>query len=344
MKPNLIPLPNVSAASPSPQPAPTSLFDQTLSRRSFLSGTAGMMAATVAPTNLVTKRSGPEIVAAIDAHTHFYDPTRPQGVPWPPRTEPRLYRRVLPADYKALPQPHPVGGTVVVEASPWLDDNEWILNLADREQFIVGFVGNLDPTGADFAKQVKRFSDHWLFRGIRVRDEFVSRAPHEPRLKAALKVLADLDRVLEVNVPPGLLPNVAALAAEVPKLRIVLDHLANVHIDGRAPDPDWVLLMRTAARHKRVFCKVSGLVEGSGRNNGTAPRELYFYRPILNAVWEIFGEDRLIYGSNWPVSSLFADLATVQRLPYEYFSEKGLRALSKVMASNAQAAYKCPKR
>ena len=82
----------------------------------------------------------------IDTHTHFYDPTRAQGVPWPPREDKLLYRTVLPKDYRALAVPQPVTGTVIVEASPWLEDNQWVLDLSEREPFIVGFVGNL-PVG-----------------------------------------------------------------------------------------------------------------------------------------------------------------------------------------------------
>jgi hypothetical protein len=74
--------------------------------------------------------AGADGFTVIDAHTHFYDPTRPEGVPWPPRDERMLYRRVLPKDYLALPMPQPVTGTVVVEASPWVEDNRWVLDLA----------------------------------------------------------------------------------------------------------------------------------------------------------------------------------------------------------------------
>ena len=69
----------------------------------------------------------------IDTHTHFYDPYRPEGVPWPPRDDALLYRRVLPEDYKAVAVPEGVTGTVVVEASEWVEDNGWILDLAATE-------------------------------------------------------------------------------------------------------------------------------------------------------------------------------------------------------------------
>jgi L-fuconolactonase len=102
--------------------------------------------------------------------------------------------------------------------------------------------------------------------------------------------------------------------------------------------------METAAEQPNVYCKVSGLVEGTGRNDGTAPRHAAFYRPVLDSVWEFFGRDRLIYGSNWPVSARFAELAAVQGIADEYFTEKGPAAFENVFWKNARAAYKWPDR
>src|SRR5947209_6291608 len=74
----------------------------------------------------------------IDTHTHFYDPMRPQGVPWPPKEDKLLYRRVLPEHFQNLTKSQHVTGTVVVEASAWVEDNDWILDLAAKNPIIVG--------------------------------------------------------------------------------------------------------------------------------------------------------------------------------------------------------------
>src|SRR2546421_730543 len=69
----------------------------------------------------------------IDTHTHFYDPSRPQGAPWPGKSDKLLYRPVLPGEYKKLARPFGVVGAIVVEASPWLEDNQWLLDLAAKD-------------------------------------------------------------------------------------------------------------------------------------------------------------------------------------------------------------------
>src|SRR3954466_15974306 len=100
---------------------------------------------------------------AVDAHTHFYDPTRPGGVPWPGKDDKLLYRRVLPEHCKAVARPHGVTGTVVVEASPWGEDNQWLLNLAKDDSFLVGIVGHLAPGDDGFARHLERFAKNKLF-------------------------------------------------------------------------------------------------------------------------------------------------------------------------------------
>lgn len=109
----------------------------------------------------------PRSVGIIDTHTHFYDPSRPQGVPWPPKDDSVLYRRVLPRDFRTLAEPLGITGTVVVEASPWEEDNQWILDLAAQDPFLLGLVGHLKPGRPEFRDQLIRFAAHRRFRGIR---------------------------------------------------------------------------------------------------------------------------------------------------------------------------------
>ncbi len=273
----------------------------------------------------------------VDTHTHFYDPRRPQGVPWPDRSDELLYRPVLPEDYKALAVPEGVTGTMVVEASPWVEDNQWILDLAAAEPFIVGFVGNLRPGSEDFARHLDRFAANPLFRGIRIGVAGLADMDTDSVI-ADLRCLAARDLSLDVLLRDRPLHDLAALAGRVPGLRIVLDHIAEVRIDGRAPDPDWVAGIREVARHPNVYCKVSALVELVG--TCPAPADPALYRPTLDTLWEAFGEDRLLYGSNWPVSARCAPYATTQRIVMEYFGGKGEAAAAKYFAGNAKAAYK----
>lgn len=310
-------------------------------RREFLKHAARFTACTTALSASAAEPSSTRYTGpVIDTHTHFYDPARPAGVPWPPKDDALLYRRVLPADYRALPQPQKVTGTVVVEASAWLEDNQWILDLAANQPFIVGFVGNLVPGTDGFQQHAKRFAANPLFRGIRIGGAPLKRGLNDTRFTNDLRFLAESDLALDLLGGVDMLPDVSRLAKTVPRLRLMIDHVANIPIDGKTVNPAWREGMIAAGQHPTVFCKVSGLVEGSGRTDANAPREIEFYRPVLDTIWKAFGPDRLVYGSNWPVSERFAPCRVVQTIVSDYFHGKGREAAEKVFYGNSRAVYK----
>jgi predicted TIM-barrel fold metal-dependent hydrolase len=86
-----------------------------------------------------------------------------------------------------------------------------------------------------------------------------------------------------------------------------------------------------------VFCKVSALVEQTGKK--PPPREVDYYRPVLDTLWNCFGEDRLVYGSNWPMRHDIVPLANVIGIVRDYFIAKGERVAEKFFHDNSQAAY-----
>jgi predicted TIM-barrel fold metal-dependent hydrolase len=98
--------------------------------------------------------------------------------------------------------------------------------------------------------------------------------------------------------------------------------------------------MKAAAEGKNVFCKVSALMEGAQREQNIVPIDVSTYRPVLDALWEIFGEDRLLYGSNWPVSNNAAPYAAIHGLVASYVNGRGKAAAEKFFKRNALAAYK----
>ncbi len=274
----------------------------------------------------------------IDCHTHFYDPDRPEGVPWPPKDSP-LYRTVLPADFRDLVQYRPVTGTVIVEASNRVEDNAWLLELAQNDPFIVGIVGNLTPSKPEFAGHVKRFAANPLFRGIRIQVQLLKELLQQDKI-IDLKLLADHDLELDVNGGPDTPETIAKLAPLLPSLRIVLNHIGNVAVVADAPPADWKAGIQTAAKHQNIYCKISALVEGAARDGHEAPDDLAFYKPYIDVVWNSFGDDRVIYGSNWPVSDMAASYETLQRIVMEYAAEKGVDATRKFCSLNAKQAYK----
>jgi L-fuconolactonase len=280
----------------------------------------------------------------IDAHTHFYDPTRPKGVPWPAKGDRVLYRPVLPPENKKLAAPVGITGTVVVEASPWVEDNRWLLDLARDEPLLVGVVGRLLPAAEDFTKNLDRFTRDRKFCGVRVTHGEVKAALTTQAHLDRLRALADHGLALDVNGGPALLPDAAKLADRLPKLTVVVNHLGNPPVDGKEPPASWRDGLTAAAGRPNVWCKLSGLADGTRRADGTAPVDPAFYRPVLDAAWAAFGPGRLLFGNNWPVSDRYAPLRTVVELAAGFVKGKWADAFARVFGRNARAAYRLPDR
>jgi len=309
----------------------------TTNRRAFLAS-AGVLAA-AASTGCRSTGAAPA-GGIIDTHVHFYDPSRPQGVPWPPKTDSLLYRPVLPPEWKALAKPLGVTGCVIVEASPLEEDNPWILDLAAGAPFILGVVGHLKPGSPGFRASLDRFARNPRFKGIRTGLWGVDPAAAGSAFIPDLRALADRGLALDVGQGVPHMETAARLAAAVPALRIVVNHFGGPKIADGAPDPRWLAAVRGAAAHPNVVMKLSGLVEGTGRREGDAPSALDPYRPFFETVWNAFGPDRLVFGSNWPVSARFAPYFRVLDLARAFLGERGPAALDAGLRTNAMRTYR----
>jgi L-fuconolactonase len=301
-----------------------------LTRRELLAATAALAASQA--------RADDAKPRIIDAHTHFYDPTRKEGVPWPGKGDKVLYRPVLPAEFEKLTKPHGVTGTVVVEASSWIEDNQWLLDLAKDNPIVVGVVGRLLLTDAEFGAHLKRFAKHPRFRGIRANASEAKAALEDAKQLDRLKALSDNGLTLDLNGGADTFVVAARVAEKLPKLHVVVNHMGNPLIDGNAPPADWLKALKTGGdAGATVFCKFSALVDGTRKRDG-APTDAKFYEPVADAVWKAFGPERLLFGSNWPVSDLYAKYETVFALASKYADAQKGRAA--VLGATAAKAYR----
>jgi predicted TIM-barrel fold metal-dependent hydrolase len=267
----------------------------------------------------------------IDTHVHFYDPRRPQGVPWPPKNDSLLYRPVLPPEYEALVRPLGVTGTIVVEASPWLGDNQWILDLARDHPIILGVVGNLQPEG--FARNLERFAANPLFRGLRLGGAALAR--QLPGMEN-LRRLAEADLTLDAIGNAAMAQTLVTVTDKVPDLRIAINHMP-VEPTGWTGDASARAAIRELGKRPRVYAKVSGVLR---REDGRVLENPSDYRAALDEVWDLFGPDRVMYGSNWPVSDRLGPYAVVLNVVTKYLGSAGPAAAEKYFRRNSQSCYK----
>ena len=150
-------------------------------------------------------------------------------MPWPEKNDAVLYKPALPGRYRRLTKSLGVVGAIEVECSPWLEDNQWVLDVAAKDPIVVGTVGDLEPGKPDFRKQLERFHRNPLFRGIRCGNlwnrDFHGQVSNAQFI-SDLKALAEADLEMDsANPDPALIADLVRLTDRVPSLRIVIDHL-----------------------------------------------------------------------------------------------------------------------
>jgi predicted TIM-barrel fold metal-dependent hydrolase len=277
----------------------------------------------------------------LDAHIHLFDPTREGGVPWPEKTDAAIYKPTLPHRYEQITCSLGVVGAIAVEASPLESDNDWTLRQAADNPIIVGFVGNLIPGTASYAGQLERLRANPLFLGIRYgnlwdRDLFLDWK--KPGFMADLARLASAGLVLETANPNArLVEAILAISQQLPELKIVIDHLPAAPIPvEKEPKQEYLAHLRALARNPRVFIKLS---EVPVRVGNTVPMKVAFYKERLDAIWDAFGEDHILFGSDWPNSDHLAGYEETLTLVRDYVGTKGPVALEKYFWKNSIAAY-----
>ncbi len=277
-------------------------------------------------------------IPIVDTHVHLWDLERPAGIYWISKDDSALYRSFLPQTHEPIAKGNNVRGVVVVQAGQSLPDNQWNLDItAHNTGLYRGVVGNLSEViGTDkFKPLFDKLCKDERYVGYRLSGKFQDGLSDS--LFRDLKHTADAGRTVDFLVGGYTLDDVAEVARRVPNLKIMLDHFGNVRLDDQPLDPEWVKKLKAVAKFKNVYCKVSALY---GRvKQRPAPSSIDFYRPILDLVVDCFGEDRLVYGSDWPVTRATGDYASVVKLTRAFFDSKGRSFAEKLFHRNAVAFY-----
>jgi predicted TIM-barrel fold metal-dependent hydrolase len=315
-----------------------------LSRRAFLTGVAATVGTATAPWS--SGAQGQASIPIIDTHIHLFDPTRPQGAPYSgPRTAPGAAPiAAYPDRYRRLAVPLGVVGAIKVEASPWIEDNLWVLEVAERDPIMVGVVGNLEPDKPEFPEYLERYHKNPLFRGIRYGNLWgrdIAKQSTNPDFIGGLKRLAEADLVLDTANPRvPLLEAMLRISDAVPALRIVLDHLPALD-PTEADQAAYDRALQEIGKRPQIVVKLSEIIH---RANGQVSTELGAYRARLDMLMAVFGEDRILFGSDWPNSDGVAPIDTVFAVAKEYFRTKPRSVAEKYFWKNSVAVYKWIKR
>lgn len=245
----------------------------------------------------------------IDAHQHFWqhDPVRDT---WITDEMSALRRDFMPGELEREFAANAIDGCIAVQADQSLHETRFLLDIAERTPFVRGVVGWVDLRAADLASQLEQLVRSDLMCGIRhiaqaEDDDFLMR----PEIVRGIGVLREFGLTYDILVYPRQLPAALALVERLPDQRFVVDHMAKPEIRAGLLEP-WATRMKAVAEHANVWCKVSGLVtEADWRH--WRPDHM---RQYLDIVYDAFGPDRLMFGSDWPVCLLAATYGDVLQL------------------------------
>ncbi|MDF2997317.1 MAG: Amidohydrolase 2 [Xanthobacteraceae bacterium] len=239
----------------------------------------------------------------IDAHQHFWRIADRAGQ-WPPPDLAAIYRDFAPADLQPLLAAAGIDGTVLVQTMEREADTAFMLDLAARHDFIKGVVGWTDLKAPDAADAIALLAAAPRLKGLRpmlqdiAADDWIA----DPALHPAVAAMVAHDLAFDALVLPRHLGPLLDFATRHPALRIVIDHGAKPPItEGRITA--WRRSMAALAALPNVRCKLSGLLTEAGGRGSAA------VRPYAETLLELFGPQRLIFGSDWPVLRLAGEYA-----------------------------------
>lgn len=273
----------------------------------------------------------------IDAHQHYWKLDR-DDYGWLTPAMPVLYRDYLPEHLRPHLEKHRIDATIVVQAAQTLEETDYLLDLAEQSHTIAGVVGWLDLFDPAYRKQYERFAKHPKFVGFRVMIQEMpdARAVLEPAFVEALRYFADRDVPVDLLVVSHQLEPVVELLDRVPGLRGVIDHIAKPRIADGSLEP-WKTQMESIARHPNIYCKLSGMVTEADHANWHVE---HFTAYIKHAV-RIFGYDRIMFGSDWPVCLLAGSYDQVVGLLAQCMPELTQEPVqAKLFGLNAKEFYK----
>lgn len=235
----------------------------------------------------------------IDAHCHVWRIGRNDHA-WPTPDLAAIHRDFSLSDLAEAGGPLGLAGVVLVQSQPSARDTAWLLDLAASDPMVKGVVGWTDLAAADASARIAGLAADPRLKGLRpmLQDLADDAWILDPGLDAAIEAMVAADLAFDALVKPRHLPHLLAFVRRWPELRVVVDHGGKPAIGAGALDP-WRERMAALAAEPMVHCKLSGLLTEAG--DGPAAADL---APYISHLFDLFGPDRLMWGSDWPVLNL----------------------------------------
>ena len=240
----------------------------------------------------------------IDAHQHYWQLGR-SDYAWMQPQHAAIRRDFMPPDLAPLLTAAGIHGTILVQADATARETDFLLEIAAATPSVLGVVGWIDFTAADAVAEVERRAGQAKLRGLRPMLEFIDDPDWilQPAFDPVFRAMIRCGLSFDALVHPQHLPALLTLTQRYPELPVVIDHGAKPKLAAWKNDvaarKAWERDMRRLAQHPQVCCKLSGLL-----TEVRLDWQMGDLLPVMQIILDIFGPDRLIWGSDWPVMTL----------------------------------------
>jgi L-fuconolactonase len=271
----------------------------------------------------------------VDAHVHFWQLARGDYFWMAPELTP-IYRDFGPEDLRPHLERNGIGRIIVVQAADTVAETEFMLEIADNTDFVAGVVGWAPFDQPQGAKELARLAGNPYLKGVR---PMIQDIPDDDwmlgeALTPAFEAVTDLDLVFDALVFPRHLKNLMGLLERHPDMRVIVDHGAKPQIRDRAFD-GWAADLRAIAANSSALVKLSGLVT-EAKPDWTVDD----LKPYVDHLIEVFGPDRMVYGSDWPVVRMAADYDPWFRAARDLTAGLGEAERAGIFGENARKLYR----
>lgn len=273
-------------------------------------------------------------MSIIDSHLHFWKYDR-VNYNWIDESMQIIQQDFLPGDIESVYQQNGVSGCVAVEAHQSANETTRLLHYASQNAFIKGVVGYVNLLEQNIDEQLLELSSHKKLKGFRM--ALQSQQPDymlQPAFLNGISKLQPFNFTYDLLILPQHLDAALQLVSMFPQQRFVIDHMAKPFIKDKQLN-GWQQGIEALSKHSNVYCKISGMVTEADWNSWSASD----LKPYLAIVTGCFGNERIMFGSDWPVCLVAASYERWLQTIQDYFADHNNQDRENFFSKNAAQFY-----
>ncbi|WP_298502477.1 amidohydrolase family protein [uncultured Maribacter sp.] len=271
----------------------------------------------------------------IDSHQHFWK-YEVEKHDWIDDEMSVIRKNFLPSDLEKVYKNNGIDGCVAVQADQTLEENKFLIELAEQHNFIKGIVGWVDLKNSAVESDLEKYNDFSKMKGFRhvVQGEADHNFLLRPDFLRGISLLEKYNYTYDILVFPHQLGSVLEFVKRFPNQKFVIDHIAKPYIKDGFYD-GWAALMLEIGKQENVFCKLSGMITEADYKDWT-PKQI---TPYMDLVLKAFGAGRILFGSDWPVCLVAGEYKSVKKLVFDFIQNLSRIEQEAILGKNAITFY-----